>query len=115
MTTTTNPTATIDLYDRAAFIKALRTALRTRSGCDWSVRGGTGTAYGWVTIVAPPKRCDEFGRMTEADCELLASLLGKSRVSAQGDSIPDSIDYRREYLDRAAGIAPAVVGRPYWD
>jgi hypothetical protein len=66
------PTATIDFtdviavraersqysvsIDRGEAIKAIRTALKRRTGRTWSVTGGRGTAWGWITIEAPPKR-----------------------------------------------------------
>lgn len=37
-------------------IKAIKAALKKRSGKDWSVTGGRGTAWGWIAITAPPKR-----------------------------------------------------------
>jgi hypothetical protein len=42
--------------DRDETIKRIRKALRARSGKDWSVTGGRGTAWGWITIDAPPRR-----------------------------------------------------------
>ena len=42
--------------DRDQTIVAIRTALKKRSGKQWSVKGGRGTASGWITISAPPKR-----------------------------------------------------------
>lgn len=54
METITEPQ--IDLT-RAAVIKRIKTALKERSGKCWSVTVGTGTAYGWLTIDAPPARC----------------------------------------------------------
>lgn len=37
-------------------IKAIRVALKRRSGKTWSVTGGRGTAWGWIEIQSPPKR-----------------------------------------------------------
>jgi hypothetical protein len=34
-------------------IKAIKSALKARTGKSWSVRGGRGTGYGWLTIDAP--------------------------------------------------------------
>ena len=48
MQTTTN--------DRDTTIKRIKTALQQRSGKTWSVTGGRGTAWGWITIDAPPRR-----------------------------------------------------------
>ena len=42
--------------DRNETIKRIRTALRKRSGKAWSVKGGRGTAWGWIQIDAPPSR-----------------------------------------------------------
>ena len=36
--------------DRDEAIKAIRTALKRRTGKTWSVKGGRGTAWGWLTI-----------------------------------------------------------------
>lgn len=135
----TTPTTTEDL-SRNAVIARIRTALRQRSGKAWSVTGGRGTAYGWITIDAPPARrtwhtrdsgqrdhagypvyeeSDDpsraFGHASPADRAELATLLGLERAHHQGVSIPSGNDYRREYLDRAEGRAPRVHGTPYWD
>jgi len=37
-------------------IKRIREALRRRSGKVWSVKAGRGTAWGWLTVDAPPAR-----------------------------------------------------------
>ena len=37
-------------------IKRIRKALKTRSGKTWSVTGGRGTGWCWITVQAPPKR-----------------------------------------------------------
>lgn len=42
--------------DRDDAIKLIREALKRRSGKTWSVRGDRGTAWGWITIAAPPAR-----------------------------------------------------------
>lgn len=42
--------------DRDATIKRIRAALKKRSGKDWSIKGGSGTAWGWIEIDAPPRR-----------------------------------------------------------
>ena len=48
--------------DRDEAIARIRTALRRRSGVAWSVKGGRGTAWGWLRISAPPSRlgCGRF-------------------------------------------------------
>lgn len=104
------------MADRAETIKAIRTALKGRSGKAWSVTGGRGTAYGWLTIKAPPARCGAYGYMTEADCAELGELLGLGEpVHQQGQSVPASGAHYREYIARAAGLTPAVCGVQYWD
>jgi hypothetical protein len=128
--------------DRDATILAIRTALKLRSGKAWSVKGGRGTAWGWIQIDAMPSQqtwayrprpgqgeCpppgdehwEEYdtgkagGHMSPADRDRLAELLGLDSVHFQGVSIPASHEYRREYIDRAEGRAPSVIAEPYWD
>lgn len=106
----------VDPTDRNTAIKLIRAALKRRSGKVWSVRGGTGTSWGWITISAPPARRDEFDCMTDADAAELGELLGLGRSAhRQGVDIPASGNHRREYVDRAEGRAPTVVGTQYWD
>ena len=97
-------TTEIDYTDRDTAIKAIRAALKERSGKAWSVRGGTGTAWGWIRISAAPKRTDAYGRMTVEDAAELGALLGlDGSAHCQGVSVPASSDYRREYVARAQG------------
>lgn len=166
--------------DRDTAIAEIRAALKRRSGKAWSVKGGRGTAYGWIEIDAPPRRrtwqeiqtdtpeppapgavyagaigitpytfltdgtvtdyasdpwareaveagrrvqfnwevddpSKPFGHMGPADRKELASLLGLKSVGSDGESIPSSYEYREEYVARARGETPTVVGTPYWD
>ena len=118
----------------------IKTALQRRSGKPWSVTGGRGTAYGWITIDAPPKRRtvhsvlkegttttwpEDYvgidtgvpgGSMTVGDRIELARLLGLSSIQSQGGvNIMNSNDAYREYIDRAEGRTPAKIADPYWD
>lgn len=114
--------------DRNETIRRIKKALQQRSGKAWSVTGGRGTAWGWIKIDAPPKRCMfEFdgvtplapgrtlGVMSKADREELAALLGKSDVHQQGESVPSAGDFYQEYVDRAEGREPTVFGKANWD
>ena len=125
--------------DRNETIKRIKTALQRRSGKAWSVTGGRGTAWGWISIDAPPARATwshrlkagaimdrpedyepydsgEPGRnMSPTDQAELAKLMGLESVSEQGISIPSSGDYYDEKLDRAEGRTPSKIGKPYWD
>ncbi len=102
--------------DRDATIRAIRAALRRRTGRAWSVTGGRGTAWGWIRITAPPARRVAFGYMTDEDRAELARALGlDAPVHMQGESIPAGHDYRRAYVDRAEGRPPSVAPVPYWD
>jgi hypothetical protein len=125
---------------RDAVIERIRRALKTRSGKAWSVRGGRGTAWGWITIDAPPARrtwryvetdeTDErgmkvykevmdvpgpMGHTGPAEREELGRLLGLGPVHHQGVSIPASNAYYIEYVDRAEGREPRKIGTQYWD
>lgn len=107
-----NPTAT----DRDQAIATIRTNLRRR-GLKWiSVKGGRGTAWGWITICAmPSKGANTSGDLTPDQQVELTNALGLDSVSRQGESIPASSAYRQEYIDRSAGRTPSQIGTPYWD
>lgn len=130
-------TEAVDVTDRDTAIRLIRAALKRRTGRSWSVKGGRGTAWGWITITAPPKRCT-FGSeptgeedaqgipiyrevandgcdMGDEDRKVLAEALGIEWVHIQGKDIPAASDYRREYVARAEGRTPEVIGVPYWD
>ena len=54
--------------------------------------------------------------MTEADRAELAQALGYTEpVHGKGVKIPSSSAYYREFIDRAEGRKPSVLGEPYWD
>jgi hypothetical protein len=124
--------------NRNETIREIRSALKRRSGKLWSVTGGRGTAYGWITIDAPPaKRTAHYIKAPDAPDrpesyfetdtgapggvtpralrEELATLLGLDRVHCQGVSIPASSSYYAEYIDRANGRTPTTFGTQYWD
>ena len=126
--------------DRNETIKRIRTALKKRSGKAWSVTGGRGTAWGWLTITSPPKRCtghavkrpgaltdwpedytyqdtgEPNGNLTPAEQAELGQLLGLDKpVHHQGQDVPAGHDYWKEYIDRAEGRTPSVIGKQYWD
>ena len=96
---------------RDVVIKSIRTALRERSGHAWSVTGGRGTAWGWITIRAHGERW-----MAPETCAKLGALLGLTSVHPQGESIPASRDYYRVALARALyGEAAGFTAERYWD
>jgi hypothetical protein len=127
--------------DRDETIKAIRAALKQRSGKTWSVTGGRGTVWGWINITAPPRRCTgdmiqhaelrhgqmhyayehidtctQTGCMTPQDAAELAELLGLEKpVHYQGASIASSNAHYIEYIARAEGRTPSAFGKQYWD
>jgi len=113
--------------DRNAVIARIRAGLKKRSGKTWTVKGGRGTAWGWIKIDVPPSRCTfEWDGITPTgrpgcfpsleDRKELAKLLGLAGpIHPQGEDIPASGSYRQEYIDRAEGRTPAKRGTPYWD
>jgi hypothetical protein len=102
--------------DRNEAMRKMKAALKARSGKSWSVTGGRGTSWGWISISAPPKRLDAHGYMTAADAAELGKLLGFDRpVHQQGESIAASTNHYLEYVARAEGRTPEVHGVAYWD
>src|SRR3990167_461879 len=125
---------------RSAVIRRIKVALESRSGKRWSVTGGTGTAYGWLHIDAPPARRtwrdrprpgatglgtyakdwepydsgQPGGSSSPADQAELAALLGLDRID-RNVNVAASHDYYREYIDRAEGRVPRKIATPYWD
>ena len=124
--------------DRDETVVALRAALKRRGPGfglkpgDLTVKTGRGTSWGWIKIDAAPRvfrdakaaaraagatddDAHDAGRAAEvAVLRKLHELLGES-PSRSSVSIPASSDYRTEYVDRAEGRAPRVIGKPYWD
>ena len=100
--------------DRNEAISRIKAALKARSEKRWSVKGGRGTSWGWITIDAPPSRIGCFSELTPADQQELSELFGV-KVHQQGISIPAGSDYYAEYVDRAEGRTPAICGEQYWD
>lgn len=96
-------------------VQKIRAALRSRSQTRWSVRRGSGTASGWIDILPMPKELDEFGQVKQIHVDELNALFGGRVADNNGISIPASAEHRREYVDRANGLAPSVIGVPYWD
>jgi hypothetical protein len=58
-------------------ITRIKAALKRRSTKTWSVTGGTGTARSWITVQAPPRRCDQDGCTSPEDSAELGLLFGQ--------------------------------------
>lgn len=99
---------------REEAIERIKAGLKARSGKRWSVRGGSGTAWGWIRIKSMPSQCVD-GHMTPEAVDELKALLGTTGIGTQGEQVPDSDDYYQEFVDRAEGREPTVIGVPYWD
>lgn len=110
------PAASVESLDRDVAIAKIRAALKERSAKRWSVCGGRGTGWGWIKVIAPPARRGEYDEMSDEDCAELGELFRLDRPAHfQGLDIPASSAYRREYVARAEGRRPDVLGTPYWD
>lgn len=109
-------------------IKRIRKGLQERTGRAWSVTRGRGTSYCWINITAPNARlvcsrtsvcgpdCSHYrGYLSADDMSMLALALGLERMHNQGESIPASNGHHVEFVDRAEGRKPRVVGVQYWD
>ena len=88
-------------WTRDEAICAIRAALRERTGQPWSVTGGRGTAWGWITINAPKKRRGAHSTLTDEDRATLAEALDLGHVHDQGVSIPSGTSYRAGRKHRA--------------
>lgn len=99
--------------DRDDTILILRRELRARTGRAWSVTGGRGSAWGWITVTAPPARRVDGYHLSAADQAELSRVFGEP-VGHQGVQIPASTDHRIEYVDRVRGMATRPAA-PYWD
>src|SRR6266568_29894 len=98
-----------DEYTRDEAIVEIRAALKRRSGKTWSVTGGRGTSWGWVTIQAPPARRGRYGETSAEDCAQLAVLLRLEHVHDQGVMVPAGLDYRREYVTHTNNKQPTII------
>lgn len=103
---------TTDTTDREATMKALRVALKDATGRPWSVRGGTGTAWGWIYVSAPPARRVD-GSTGEDDARELMRVLGGPELAGDYwrnfrtvhiDPRPH-LGERAAYLERAQAAA----------
>jgi hypothetical protein len=104
-----------DFTNRDEAIAEIRAALKRRSGRTWSVTGGKGTAWGWITVTTPPARRDEFGCLAEEDRAELSRLMGE-HIHQQGVSIPASAAFREYWVERArTGKAAGEQPEAYWD
>jgi len=103
--------------NRAETIKEIRTAMKKRTGKSWSVTGGRGSAWGWLTITSPPyKRREGFGYLTVGDQADLGHALGLGdTVHRQGVTVPPNNDFWDEYIDRANGRTQVKYGVADWD
>lgn len=98
------------------FTKTLRQLLRERTGRDWSVTRGRGTAYSWVRITAPKKRLVQYGYLSVEDQIILSSVFG-TPVGHQGESVRTERGVRGWYILKALGANTDGwdVAPPSWD
>lgn len=106
-------TPTTTDYTRDEAVAEIKALLKARTGRSWSVRGGRGTAWGWIFVTDLPRN-RVVGAMTDDARRVLAEAFGLDDVHYQGISIPDSSAHRREYVSRLKG-EPFTVAAAYWD
>ena len=70
-------------------------------------RGGRGTAWGWIRIIAPPRQCID-GYMTPEDTAELSQLLDEE-VWSNGASIAASDDMLDQLVDTVRRHAPTTT------
>jgi len=112
------------MIERNEAIRRIRAALKKATGKTWSVSGGDrGTAWGWLTVDAPPRRrtsaydwseafgeverpvrAEETGHATKDERLELGLIFGEQgMIHYQGFSISPE--------DRAAAVEMAEAGR----
>lgn len=94
-------------------IEQIRAALKRRSKKRWSVRTYSGTGYGWIHISSPPSRHKPGGSyMTQEDIDELSRLFNLPAIKCgpQFISVSDTDAHYQEYIDRAEGREPIVLG-----
>jgi len=90
-----DPASRITDTSRDAVVKRIKAALQKRSGKQWSVTGGRGTAYGWLQISVPKARLG-CARLHEYDWQTnVCSTCGKHRNEAFLEEEPTR---RRKWL-----------------
>ena len=100
-------------------VARIKAGLRRRSGRAYKVSGGSrrSTAWGWIEIKPPGKKFGDGKRLTPAEAQDLARLLGlQVNEVFDGVTIPPDPEFYWEYVDRAEGSVPRVRGtRKYGD
>lgn len=99
--------------NRSEVTKMIKGFLKARTGRDWSVTGGTGTAWGWLRITAPKGRKVDF-RATMEDQILLGLAMGCDWPQ-EAFSVASSDGHWLAALQRAAGLEVTGSEVPYWD
>lgn len=96
-------------------IAQIKAAFKAR-GLRYSVTGGRGTAWGWIRIgLLPSVKKGLSDYQLKIAYNQLGNDLGLGRKCYSSESIPSSSDYYQEYIDRANGRTPSIIGQPYWD
>lgn len=100
--------------NRNDVIAKIKAALKFR-GLRYSVTGGRGTGWGWITIDLLPS---VYKKLNDEERETAYHELGNNFGEDHGYTsinIPANMGYYHEYIDRANGRTPSVRGVPYWD
>lgn len=99
--------------DRNAVIARIKSALQRRSGKSWSVTGGRGTAWGWITIDAPPTRRTWRLAARAASIERNESIsMSDSDAVEQLKAKLEDLERRQEYMKRVNKAHAAFKKKP---
>jgi len=102
-----------DEWSRNNVMQRIRQALAAR-GFRYSVTGGRGTAWGWISIDLLPS---DIRTMTPEQRREAYRWLNKhlGLTGCDGASVPASTAHYREYVERAEGKVPTKIAEAYWD
>ena len=82
-------------------ISRIRSALRRRTGRAWSVTGGRGTGWGWISISAPPARRNCFDGISLEDADELSRIFGVPANCFRGGAFVVSPEERERFVAMA--------------
>lgn len=96
-----------EYLDRKEVVKRIKAALKRKTGKSWSVHGGKGTSWGYITVEAPKSR--RISYRENPDCADLFNAPWAERVIEYRS---DGANYNTSLADRTELAAVFGLRRP---